>query len=301
MAVVTGMTATRMLAIEAASIVNGSVVDGSLVLTTQGGSTIVAGDVVGPAGADGAPGATGPTGPQGPAGADGDPGEAFVGTPIGLSQDLNNYETPGVFTQSNSFHGGTNFPSLLPGLLEVFLVPTIGVIQRFTDIYNPKYYYLRSKTSFWTAWTQVIVPKVAYIGVSATANQSIPNDVWTTIQWPTVYDHSTAIGLDTSTYTFSVSDGLFDTDLDVGWVANSTGTRGIRILVNDVVITEKILPAETIAFKMSASKKYYAPPPSPFSKFKYQVYQNSGASLNIVGDSIRSTSMSLTYLTRPNT
>lgn len=57
MATVTGMTAERMLAIEAASVVDGDVVGDNLVLTKHDGSTIDAGDVRGPAGAAGAPGA----------------------------------------------------------------------------------------------------------------------------------------------------------------------------------------------------------------------------------------------------
>jgi hypothetical protein len=55
MATVQGLTKDRMLAIEAASVVSG-LVDGSghLILETHGGSTIDAGDVIGPPGADGA-------------------------------------------------------------------------------------------------------------------------------------------------------------------------------------------------------------------------------------------------------
>lgn len=57
MAEVTGLTADRMLAIEAASIVGG-VVDGSghLILTRHDGSTIDAGYVVGPPGTGGSSG-----------------------------------------------------------------------------------------------------------------------------------------------------------------------------------------------------------------------------------------------------
>lgn len=58
MATVTGLTAERMLEIEAESIVDGDVVDGHLILTQHGGSTIDAGSVIGP------------TGPEGPLGSD---------------------------------------------------------------------------------------------------------------------------------------------------------------------------------------------------------------------------------------
>ena len=57
MTTVTSLTADRMLAIEAASVVDGDVVGGNLILTKHDGSQINAGPV------------TGPTGPQGPQGA----------------------------------------------------------------------------------------------------------------------------------------------------------------------------------------------------------------------------------------
>lgn len=63
MATVTGLTAERMLAIEGASVVDGEVVDGDLVLKKHDGTTIDAGSVVGP------------VGPQGPAGLSPIPGE----------------------------------------------------------------------------------------------------------------------------------------------------------------------------------------------------------------------------------
>jgi microcystin-dependent protein len=58
MATVTGLTAARMLEIEAASVVDGEVdISGNLILSTHGGTSINAGSVIGP------PGPTGPTGP----------------------------------------------------------------------------------------------------------------------------------------------------------------------------------------------------------------------------------------------
>lgn len=66
MATITGLTAARMLEIEAASIVDGDVVGGNLILTKQDGTTVNAGPVTGPAG---------PAGPIGPAGINSIPGE----------------------------------------------------------------------------------------------------------------------------------------------------------------------------------------------------------------------------------
>ena len=53
MATVTGLTANRMLAIEAASVVDGDVVGGDLILTRHDGTQIDAGPVVGPQGVPG--------------------------------------------------------------------------------------------------------------------------------------------------------------------------------------------------------------------------------------------------------
>ena len=63
MAEVTGLIATRMLAIEANSIVDGDIVGDNLVLKKHNGSTVVAGNVRGAPGVNGDPGGTGPPGP----------------------------------------------------------------------------------------------------------------------------------------------------------------------------------------------------------------------------------------------
>ena len=70
MATVTGLTAERMEEIEAASIVDGNVVGGDLILTRQDGTDINAGSVEGPAGS------VGPTGPGVPNG--GTTGQSLV-------------------------------------------------------------------------------------------------------------------------------------------------------------------------------------------------------------------------------
>lgn len=58
MATITGLTAERMLEIEAASIVDGEVVGDDLILTRHDTTQINAGDVRGPAGPQGPEGAT---------------------------------------------------------------------------------------------------------------------------------------------------------------------------------------------------------------------------------------------------
>lgn len=59
MATITGMTADRMLSIEAATVVDADVVSGHLILTRHDGSTVDTGSVVGPTGPQGLPGPTG--------------------------------------------------------------------------------------------------------------------------------------------------------------------------------------------------------------------------------------------------
>jgi microcystin-dependent protein len=60
---VTGMTAAKMTEIANATVTTGAVDDsGHLILTTAGGSTVDAGDVIGPTGATGATGSDGPDG-----------------------------------------------------------------------------------------------------------------------------------------------------------------------------------------------------------------------------------------------
>jgi len=66
MATVTGLTAERMLEIEAASIIDGKVVDGDLILIKHDGTELNAGPVDGP---------SGPQGPPGPPGIAAIPGE----------------------------------------------------------------------------------------------------------------------------------------------------------------------------------------------------------------------------------
>jgi microcystin-dependent protein len=79
MATITGLTAQRMLDIESASVVDGEVVSGSLILATHGGASINAGSVIGP---------VGPVGPVGPMGSI--PGEVKL-WPGGALPDLSQY------------------------------------------------------------------------------------------------------------------------------------------------------------------------------------------------------------------
>lgn len=80
MATVTGYTAAKMQEIEDSTVVDGSVVGGSLILETRDGTPIDAGSVVGPTGPPGTNGTNGTNGAVGPAGA-----MDMVGTPVQIT------------------------------------------------------------------------------------------------------------------------------------------------------------------------------------------------------------------------
>jgi hypothetical protein len=106
MATITGLTADRMLEIEAASVVDGDVVNGELILTKHDGSSVNAGSVIGP------------PGPEGPMGSDtdvlveqiihnsGTPGQLRAGRPLTPDDFLNvGLETPlALWNFSNNGH-----------------------------------------------------------------------------------------------------------------------------------------------------------------------------------------------------
>lgn len=76
MATVTGLTADRMLEIEAASVIDGEVVDGDLILSKHDGTLINAGSVIGP------------EGPEGPVGSDLDVLAAMTVGHVGLANQI---------------------------------------------------------------------------------------------------------------------------------------------------------------------------------------------------------------------
>lgn len=324
MAVVTGMSAARMLAIEAASVVDGDVVSGNLELTKHDGSKIIAGSVIGPSGPsaydtavangfvgtedawlatlEGADGdsaydvavANGFVGTEAAwlaslQGADGDAGASFVGTPLGLSLDLNTITTPGVYTQSNNYHGGTNFPDSVAGLLEVYSIPGIGIIQRWTPAHQPTYLYLRSNAySTWGAWTKVYYDQKYHLGYSLRANQSIPNNTWTTVEWQSGgADFGNAIGINLLTFEVSIPiNGLYELGFNGKWAANGTGVRAARILVDGALVSEVNKNGSTTEVNISTAKKRQC---LSSNKVKFQVFQTSGSALDLIGDTSLST------------
>lgn len=324
MAVVTGMSAARMLAIEAASVVDGDVVSGNLELTKHDGSKIIAGSVIGPAGpsaydaavANGFVGteaawlatlqgvdgesayevavANGFVGTEAAwllslKGADGSAGASFVGTPLGANVNLNTILTPGVYTQAGNYHGGTNYPDLTSGVLEVFSIPSVGYIQRWTSLYDPTIIQIRSISyASWSAWAKVYVAEKAYLGYSLRTTQSIPNNVWTDIQWASGgTDFGHAIGINLITYEVSIgTNGLYELAMNTKWAPNATGVRSLRILVDNILLSEISKNGSTTEVNMFLSKKRQC---ITSNKVKFQVFQTSGGNLDLIGDTNLST------------
>lgn len=129
MANVTGLTAARMLAIEAACIVQGAVdLNGHLILTKYSGAQIDAGDVKGPTGPKGDKGDKGDQGPPGADAAPGDINPTAGTTPIrdtdgrvkgGTPTEANDLTTKsfveGMTWDANDIVSGTIDKARLPG------------------------------------------------------------------------------------------------------------------------------------------------------------------------------------------
>ena len=139
MATVTGLTAARMLAIEAASVVSGAV-DGSghLQLETEGGSTIDAGNVIGPAGPTGA---------------------GFGSSVIAQTTDLNTVVTPGSYVQLVDAWAtfALHYPQVGDGGWLMVMGTGSNRIQTYIAPHNselPSVYYRETSDTgaVWTAW-----------------------------------------------------------------------------------------------------------------------------------------------------
>lgn len=143
MATVTGLTAARMLAIEAASIVDGAVdLSGDLILTTQGGADINAGSVVGPTGA------------------------GLNGTVIAETTNLNTIGNPGAYVQLVDAWATTArnypWPAGVGGWLTVAGTSGGVLLQTYyaaDDVETPAIYVRESSNSgsSWTTWRSVIL------------------------------------------------------------------------------------------------------------------------------------------------
>lgn len=212
MATVTGLTAARMLEIEAASVVAGGILLDDLILTKHDGTQINAGNVRGPrgfTGLDAAPGSVTVAGNTTPirtsdgrmkaanpteiddvstkSYADSNLSAAklysdnrLVSVSISPTVNLNALFAEGNYVQNSNTNAtaALNYPEVNAGLLEIFGVSI--VYQRYTTytpglnrVYQRTYY-----SSAWGVWTQLIDSKTAQtIGGAKTfsSNISAPN------------------------------------------------------------------------------------------------------------------------------
>lgn len=159
MTTVTGLTATRMAAIEAASIISGEVVGDDLILTNHGGGDINAGDVRGPQGTPGADGADGTDGADGFTELHGlyTDFDSFPTVPIVLTTAilqtavmkgsnvawLFRYMPPSGGTNRWLFQGGARIESALSGSLSLSTATTVTALTSGPALVVPatgKYY-----------------------------------------------------------------------------------------------------------------------------------------------------------------
>ena len=125
MATVTGLTAARMLAIEAAVDRRWQVL--SAVISFSKGSmqaTIDAGSVIGPTGPTGATGSTGPTGPPGSTGATGATGAAGPTGPTGAVKQV---FAPVEFSGNSVVYSATTDTDMLQNNIPVVAGRTYGI------------------------------------------------------------------------------------------------------------------------------------------------------------------------------
>lgn len=140
MAIVTGLTAVRMLQIEAASIVSGEVdPTGELTLTTHGGLEIAAGNVKGP---------QGDPGDQGDAGLD----AALVITPKTAAELPDSYPAPRISTFT--FGAGTDWPVVL-GTVFSYIENVSRGFQLVVEKNSSTFYMRVVNNNDWGPWSQL--------------------------------------------------------------------------------------------------------------------------------------------------
>lgn len=175
MATVTGLTAARMLEIEAQSVVSGAVLLDRLILTRHDGTTIDAGNVKGDKGDDAAPGSVEPVPNTTPIRTDdsrvktADPEEPndavskahldslITGIELAGGVNLDTITTAGTYTQTLTAEAasGTNYPAGIAGVLEVSATNTANMVWQTYTPYgvNATVVYKRARyNGVWTDW-----------------------------------------------------------------------------------------------------------------------------------------------------
>lgn len=216
MATVTGLTAERMRAIEAACITAGAVNLDNLILTRHDGTSFDAGNVRGPQGIQGPIGPIGPQGIKGDQGIQGPVGPQGVApalTELAGGVNLDTLTTTAVYSQEQNADAtsGSNYPNALAGVLEVYAAPSANMVWQTYTLYqnNSRVFYKRSRyNGVWSPW---------YVYEST----DLTNPAWTTTTTTGGYaDYATLGATGSKLPRWRVVDGR--TQFTGGWVGKTT-------------------------------------------------------------------------------
>lgn len=272
MATVTGFTASRMISVENASVVGGTVVGDDLILTTHGGSNINAGNVRGPAGAG--------------------------NVPVNITtQNLNSIWAPGAYTQNSSGNStlARNYPlSGGRGVLEVISEPDqFFIYQRFTVLAMGSYsnqVYVRTSynRTFWTSWSLMVGPGLPYGRIKGSSTQTISNFTGSNTK-VTLFDNATlsekdGVSWDNTNKRFTVLNaGIYNLFAKLVWQAQATavGYRRVFIYQNGSSQGDYIIGPNTTSFPVSVE---FDLPCASGDLLEVYCSQTSGGNLNLINN-----------------
>jgi hypothetical protein len=126
--------------------------------------------------------------------------------------------------------------------------------------------------------------------------QSIPNNVWTDLEYTSTTDFMGASSGVASTELSATRSGIYTIDAGITWAGSNVGTRFIRLMLNGVVVRGSIvrIPAVT-ANEFNMNTSITIPVNTGGLPVKVQVCQDSGAALNILGGAFRLSLVSAGY------
>lgn len=273
MATVTGFTASRMISVENASVVGGTVVGDDLILTTHGGSNINAGNVRGPAG----------------------PGFSPVNI---TTENLNSIWAPGVYTQNSSGLAtlARNYPLAGGrGVLETVSEPDqFFIYQRFTVLgigaYTTQVYVRTSyNRTVWSSWSLLVGPGLPYGRIKGSGTQTIPNFTGTNNTKVTLFNAATlseknGVSWDNTNQRFTVLNaGIYNLSAKLVWQAQATavGYRRVFIYKNGSSQGDYIIGPNTTSFPMSVE---FDLPCASGDLLEVYCSQTSGGNLNLINN-----------------
>ena len=246
MATVTGFTASRMIALENSTVVGGTIAGDDLILQQHDGVTINAGNV------------RGPQGPAGINGTNGATGQGWVPVEIGNAKNLDNFQDPGTYsqTQRSEAVSGTNYPTPYAGFLEVVSTPGGFTKQVYTvgDMGSPtspdlnNSYVRFCNAGSWTPWVSQGSTSSPYLSVILSTSQNIPNSEYTRVVFQTVEENTL----------FSYNAGTGEATVQVAgrymilgtcvWTNNGTGRRIVRLRKGSTELSAFTNVAEAVTY-----------------------------------------------------